>query len=314
MTKRTRKIGLGVMGWADLLFQLGIPYDSEEALRLGERMMAFIQEKADAASEGLAQERGVFPAWEGSVYAAKGRRRRLRNSTRTTVAPTGTLSHHRRLLRRHRAGLRAGVHAAALPRSQAPGEDVQLTEVNKHFERAAKEGGFHSQELLERAGSRAAAFKPRPTVPEGAKRLFVTAHDVVAGVARAHAGGVPAAHGQRRQQDDQLPPRRDAGGRGEGVPAGLSRGVQGDHDLSRPVAGDAGALARHRARAGAGGGGRGRAVAGTGGGAGAATGRALPAASARRTGVDHAQVPGGRPGGLRDGRAVRGRQHRARCS
>ena len=92
MTKKTRKIGLGVMGWADLLFQLRIPYDSEEALRLGERMMAFIQENADAASEELAGERGVFPAWEESIYARGRGKRRLRNSTRTTVAPTGTLS------------------------------------------------------------------------------------------------------------------------------------------------------------------------------------------------------------------------------
>ena len=92
MTLKTRKIGLGVMGWADLLFQLRIPYDSDEALKLGEQMMAFIQEKADAASAELARERGTFPAWEDSVYAAGRERRPLRNSTRTTVAPTGTLS------------------------------------------------------------------------------------------------------------------------------------------------------------------------------------------------------------------------------
>ena len=90
-TKRTRKIGLGVMGWADLLLALRIPYDSDEAVALAERMMAFIQQHADRASEELARERGVFPAWEGSVYVegqrplASGRRfatRRARRSRR----------------------------------------------------------------------------------------------------------------------------------------------------------------------------------------------------------------------------------------
>jgi ribonucleoside-diphosphate reductase alpha chain len=178
MTKQTRKIGLGVMGWADLLFQLGIPYDSEEALRLGERMMAFIQDKADEASERLAEERGVFPTWEGSVYAAKGRRRRrLRNSTRTTVAPTGTLS----IIADCSGGIEP-VFALAFTRQhyldpKRPQKVTQLREVNKHFERAAREGGFHSQELLD-ALAAGGSLQSQATAPEGAKRLFVTAHDV----------------------------------------------------------------------------------------------------------------------------------------
>ena len=177
MTKRTRKIGLGVMGWADLLFQLGIPYNSEEALRLGERMMAFIQEKADAASEGLTQERGVFPAWEGSIYAAKGRRRRLRNSTRTTVAPTGTLS----IIADCSGGIEP-VFALAFTRQhyldpKHPEKVVQLREVNKHFERVAKEGGFHSRELLDTLAA-GGSLQAQATAPEGVRRLFVTAHEV----------------------------------------------------------------------------------------------------------------------------------------
>ena len=68
MTKRTRKIGLGVMGWADLLFELRIAYDTDEAIALAERVMVFIQERADEASVELARERGVFPAWDGSIY------------------------------------------------------------------------------------------------------------------------------------------------------------------------------------------------------------------------------------------------------
>ncbi len=178
MTKRTRKIGLGVMGWADLLFQLGIPYNSEEALRLGERMMAFIQEKADEASQRLADERGVFPAWEGSVYAAKGRgRRRLRNSTRTTVAPTGTLS-----IIADCSGGTEPVFALAFTRQhyldpKRPQTVTRLREVNKRFERAAREGGFHSQELLD-ALAAGGSLQDQAAAPEWAKRLFVTAHDV----------------------------------------------------------------------------------------------------------------------------------------
>ncbi len=178
MTKRTRKIGLGVMGWADLLFQLGIPYNSEEALRLGERMMAFIQEKADEASERLADERGVFPAWEGSVYAAKGRgQRRLRNSTRTTVAPTGTLS-----IIADCSGGTEPVFALAFTRQhyldpKRPQTVTRLREVNKRFERAAREGGFHSQELLD-ALAAGGSLQDQAAAPEWAKRLFVTAHDV----------------------------------------------------------------------------------------------------------------------------------------
>jgi ribonucleoside-diphosphate reductase alpha chain len=165
------------MGWADLLFQLGIPYNSEEALRLGERMMAFIQEKADEASERLAEERGVFPAWEGSIYAAKGRARRLRNSTRTTVAPTGTLS----IIADCSGGIEP-VFALAFTRQhyldpKRPQTVTQLREVNKHFERAAREGGFHSQELLE-ALAAGGSLQTQAAAPEWAKRLFVTAHDV----------------------------------------------------------------------------------------------------------------------------------------
>ncbi len=306
MTKKTRKIGLGVMGWADLLFQLGIPYDSEEALRLGERMMAFIQEKADEASERLAAERGVFPAWEGSVYAAKGRARRLRNSTRTTVAPTGTLS----IIADCSGGIEP-VFALAFTRQHYLDPKRPQTVDPAHGGQQALRAGGQGRRLPLPGAARGAGGRRQPSesgggagggeeaLRHGARRL--------AGVARAHAGGVPAAHRQRREQDDQLPPRRHARRRGEGVPAGLPRGVQGDHDLSRPVAGDAGALPRHRARPRAGGGGRRRAVAGATV-AGAAAGRALPAASARRAAVDHAQVPGGRPGGLRDGGPVRGRQ------
>jgi ribonucleoside-diphosphate reductase alpha chain len=180
MTKLTRKIGLGVMGWADLLFRLGIPYDSEQALSLGERLMTFIQEHADRASEELARERGVFPAWEGSTYEKGGRR--LRNATRTTVAPTGTLS----IIADCSAGIEP-VFALAFVRQhfldpKDPGRVTQLSEVDKRFEETARREGFHSTELIEelaRVGSlKALSASRRRSIPAPVRRVFVAAHDI----------------------------------------------------------------------------------------------------------------------------------------
>jgi ribonucleoside-diphosphate reductase alpha chain len=179
-TKLTRKIGLGVMGWADLLFRLGIPYDSEQALSLGERLMTFIQEHADHASEELARQRGVFPAWKGSIYEKGGRR--LRNATRTTVAPTGTLS----IIADCSAGIEP-VFALAFVRQhfldpKDPGRVTQLWQVDKSFEEAARREGFHSTELIEelaRVGSlKALSASRRRSIPASVRRVFVTAHDI----------------------------------------------------------------------------------------------------------------------------------------
>jgi ribonucleoside-diphosphate reductase alpha chain len=179
-TKLARKIGLGVMGWADLLFRLGIPYHSEQALSLGERLMTFIQEHADRASEELARERGVFPAWKGSIYEKAGRR--LRNATRTTVAPTGTLS----IIADCSAGIEP-VFALAFVRQhfldpKDPGRVTQLSEVDKYFQEAARREGFHSTELMEelaRVGSlKALSAGRRRSVPASVRRVFVTAHDI----------------------------------------------------------------------------------------------------------------------------------------
>ena len=106
MTKSNRKVGLGVMGWADMLVELGIGYDSDDAIRLGHEVMGFIHEEAIKASEDLARDRGVFPNWEESTWAAKGKR--VRNATLTTIAPTGTISIIAGVLQRHRAHLRPG--------------------------------------------------------------------------------------------------------------------------------------------------------------------------------------------------------------
>jgi ribonucleoside-diphosphate reductase alpha chain len=181
-TKATRKIGLGVMGWADLLIALRIPYDSDEAVALAERMMAFIQQHADAASEELARERGVFPAWEGSVYS-KGKRRgghlaaRLRNATRTTVAPTGTLS----IIADCSGGIEP-LFALAFMRQhhldpKNPSAVTQLPEVNKAFQAVAKTERFHSAELMADL-AHGASIRGRDGVPDWVQRVFVTSHDI----------------------------------------------------------------------------------------------------------------------------------------
>ncbi len=183
MTLKTRRIGLGVMGWADLLFALHIPYDSEEALRLAERLMAFIQEKADDASEALGAERGAFPAWEGSIYdpasayAVPGAGRRFRNATRTTIAPTGTLS----IL----AGCSGGIEPAfalAFTRQhfldpQHPDRAVRMTEANAGFVEAARAEGWYSEGLMEALAS-GEPLAEQAGVPAWAKEVYVTAHDI----------------------------------------------------------------------------------------------------------------------------------------
>jgi ribonucleoside-diphosphate reductase alpha chain len=182
-TKRTRKIGLGVMGWADLLIALRIPYDSKEAVALGGKMMAFIQQRADRASEALARERGVFPAWEGSIYDAKApgasRRatRRFRNATRTTVAPTGTLS----IIADCSGGIEP-LFALAYIRQhhldpKDPDKVTQLSEVNKAFEAAAKAEGCYSKKLIDEL-ARGGSIQDRSDLPEWLRRVFVTSHDI----------------------------------------------------------------------------------------------------------------------------------------
>jgi ribonucleoside-diphosphate reductase alpha chain len=169
MAKGNRKIGLGVMGFADLLVRLGIPYDSDEALQMGERVMAFVREKGWAMSEELARARGAFPNYRGSRYDREGGPR-LRNATVTTVAPTGTLS----II----AGCSSGIEPLfALSYVRHILGDVDLPEVYDFFIETARRRGFLSQELLIHvtAGN---TIQKRNDVPEDVKRLFVTAFDI----------------------------------------------------------------------------------------------------------------------------------------
>jgi len=181
VSRRIRRIGLGVMGWADLLYQLAIPYDSPEAMALAERVMRFIQEKADAASMQLAEERGPFPAWAESIYGPNAetpyRNTPMRNATRTTIAPTGTIS----IIADCSSGIEP-VFALAFTRQhyldpKNPKQPTKLTEVNQYFEAVARREGFYSDDLIQylAAGGKLVA---RSEVPDWVKRVFVTAHDI----------------------------------------------------------------------------------------------------------------------------------------
>jgi ribonucleoside-diphosphate reductase alpha chain len=168
MTRKTRKIGLGVMGFADLLIRLGIPYNSDEALALAEEVMSHISNEATLASKELAQERGVFPAFEESVYAKEGLR--VRNATRTTIAPTGTLS----II----AGCSSGIEplfALSYKRHILDGDE--FIEVNPYFEEVAKREGFYSAELMQELAE-GTSLREIDGVPDGIKRVFVTAHEI----------------------------------------------------------------------------------------------------------------------------------------
>ncbi len=166
-TKANRKIGLGVMGWADMLIKLGIPYNSDEASKLATEVMGFIQTESKKFSSVLAAERGDFPNYEKSIYNG---RMRLRNATTTTIAPTGTLS----II----AGCSSGIEplfAVAFVRNVLEG--TKLYEVNPLFEKIARERGFWSKELIERIAGKG-SVKDVEEVPEDVKRVFVTAHDI----------------------------------------------------------------------------------------------------------------------------------------
>ena len=169
MTKTTRKIGLGVMGFADMLIQLGIPYDTEQGLAVAEEIAHFISAEADKASIELAQERGVFPAFQGSIYGMPDGPR-FRNASRTTIAPTGSLS----IIANCSSGIEP-LFALSYVRHILEGEE--FIEVNPYFEEAAKKGGVYSPELMKQLAE-GKRLKEIEEVPEEIKRLFVTAHDI----------------------------------------------------------------------------------------------------------------------------------------
>lgn len=167
LTLANRKIGLGVMGWADMLIQLGLAYHSEAAIQLGEEVMAFIHKEALGASSKLAVSRGVFPNYKGSIYDSD---LPLRNATVTTIAPTGTLS----II----AGCSSGIEplfAVSFVRNVLDG--TKMIDVNPYFEKTAIERGFWSSELME-AIAKKGSVQGFEEIPEDIKQIFVTAHDI----------------------------------------------------------------------------------------------------------------------------------------
>ena len=169
MTRSNRKIGLGVMGWADMLIMLGIPYDSDQALTLGEQVMQFINVEGHAASRALAKTRGAFPNFKGSTYDRPGAEP-IRNATVTTIAPTGTIS----IIANASSGVEP-LFAVSYVR-QVMDKNI-LVEVNPLFEKIAKDQGFYSEELMQRIAEHGTVHDIS-AIPEEIRDLFVTAHDI----------------------------------------------------------------------------------------------------------------------------------------
>jgi len=169
MARGNRKIGLGVMGFADLLFQLGVPYDSEQALEVAEEVMGFIQKKSKEASRALAEERTVFPNFDKSIYKNMGNSR-FRNATTTTIAPTGTLS----II----AGCSSGIEPLfALSFVRTVMDNDKLLETNPYFETSARQRGFYSPEIMD-AVARSGSIRQMEEIPQDVKAVFATAHDI----------------------------------------------------------------------------------------------------------------------------------------
>jgi ribonucleoside-diphosphate reductase alpha chain len=170
MTKGNRKIGLGVMGFADMLLRLQVPYDSDEACRIAGEVMAFIHDEARAESEELARERGVFPNFEGSIFD-RPEGVRVRNATVTTIAPTGTIS----II----AGCSSGIEpifALSYVRANVLDDD-RMVEGHPYFEQVARERGFYSDELMKKIAEVGSA-RHVDGIPADVQSVFATAHDI----------------------------------------------------------------------------------------------------------------------------------------
>ena len=169
MVRGNRKIGLGVMGFADMLYQLRVPYDSERALKIAEEVMSFIQQTSHEASRYLAEERGVFKNFEKSIFKDR-QGSKYRNATTTTIAPTGTLC----II----AGCSSGIEPLfALSFVRNVMDNDELLEVDPFFERVAKDRGFYSRELMDIVAQEG-SIRSIKEIPVDVREVFVTAHDV----------------------------------------------------------------------------------------------------------------------------------------
>lgn len=169
LTRSNRKIGLGVMGFADLLIALGIPYNSEKAVQTAEEVMEFIQKESKAASAYLGQSRGNFPNYEGSLFD-RPETPTMRNATTTTIAPTGTIS----II----AGCSSGIEpifALSFMRKVLDGEE--LVETHPYFKEVAKKRGFYSEELMKKIAQKG-SIRSFLEIPEDVRQIFVVSHDI----------------------------------------------------------------------------------------------------------------------------------------
>lgn len=170
MTKKTRKIGLGVMGLADLFFQLGISYDSDKGLEISEKIMKRINEKSHEVSAEIAQSRGNFPAFKGSVWDKRGLKH-MRNATMTTIAPTGTISMI--------ASASSGIEPIfALVYTKTVMDGTALVNVNKYFEEVLKKAGIYSEELIQKVAKNNGSIQNIEEIPAKIRRVFVVAGDI----------------------------------------------------------------------------------------------------------------------------------------
>lgn len=171
--KANRKIGLGIMGFADALFRLNVAYNSDEGTAWGEKLMKFVNDEAHHCSEALANERGCFPNWEGSIWHAADRK--MRNAATTTVAPTGTIS----IIANCSGGVEPMFSLAFIRnvlRGQKQGERP-LVEVNETFRQVAKDRGFFSDDLFEQI-AKEGTIAHTDEIPADVRRVFVCAHDI----------------------------------------------------------------------------------------------------------------------------------------
>ena len=168
VVRQTRKIGLGIMGFADVLYNLGIPYDSDEALEFADKLMEFMYNHAREASIKLAKSRGTFPVWNNSIYFPDGPK--LRNSTFMTIAPTGTIS----MIADCSSGIEP-VFSLVFTKRVMDGSNFLY--VNPSFEKACKKAGIYSDELMAKV-SESGSIQDIEEIPEEIRKVFVTAHDI----------------------------------------------------------------------------------------------------------------------------------------
>ena len=169
MTYANRKIGLGVMGWADMLIALGIPYNSEDAIELGGKVMAFVNDEGHNASRALAKERGPFPNFEGSIFSQRGEPT-IRNATVTTIAPTGTIS----IIANTSSGIEP-IFAVSFVRQVL--DNNILVEVHPLFEEMARNRGVYSEALMEKIAEHG-TIQDISEIPADIREIFATAHDI----------------------------------------------------------------------------------------------------------------------------------------